>query len=647
MTDALSAAAQELQLDGYSASNTPKQNQTVFLTWMRRTDQEWLIIFDNVDDKDALKDAWPPSGSKGSVLITCRSEIVASSRAREALEVPTLERGEGAQLMACLLRRSNLSEDETAACAEFSERLGGLPLAIILMGNKIRVRKRTVRSFIPSFDEEGMASLQKGRRDIGDPYYDKSMDKVWEEAFKGLAKESGQLLLLLCFFGPENIPLSAVQSENIPDLPQAWKFLRDANKMDDATLELMDLSLIRINETGTMISVHRLIQLGYLDANIQKAKVEAFDIAFRLLRHSFPARGRGHLFDRWGICQPLAPHVLLLQRRQADLSKAGFSSKEAALTVLVTDTAWYLMETGNWQTAENSLRLALEQNSDKNSIEQAEIEQVLASISVRSGHCGAALERYRRILEIRKGKFPADSNQMANAYSSLAFTLTAMYRLPEAFEYFTNVFACIEGKDVETQRKNYNVDRFLRNRARANYYRGEFASAIEDLDEADRHQSAMYGSRKHYHGETAYTRGKIAYKQGDLTAAYNHFEFAAQAISAGKETYRTIISTSYQQGCIRLRQGDYNGALVHLRSALHTCKVNQTCEDDNRDLARIQWRMAQVLNKLGRDENEARELDQKARESKMLMEKTGMFSSPPAELGEEEEWDCFIGLLYR
>jgi tetratricopeptide (TPR) repeat protein len=147
------------------------------------------------------------------------------------------------------------------------------------------------------------------------------------------------------------------------------------------------------------------------------------------------------------------------------------------------------------------LQLSLEQNPDKNSIEQAEVEQVLASISVRSGHCAAALERYRRILEIRTGKFPPDSNQMANAYSSVAFTLTAMYQIPEAFEYFAKVFACLQGKDVETQRKNYNIDRFLRNRARANYYRGEFARAIEDLDEADRHQSAMYGTRKHYHGE--------------------------------------------------------------------------------------------------------------------------------------------------
>ncbi len=57
---------------------------------------------------------------------------------------------------------------------------------------------------------------------------------------------------------------------------------------------------------------------------------------------------------------------------------------------------------------------------------------------------------------------------MTNAYSSVAFTLIAMYQLPEALKYFAEVFACVNGKDEETQGKNYNIDRFLRNRARAN-----------------------------------------------------------------------------------------------------------------------------------------------------------------------------------
>jgi hypothetical protein len=125
------------------------------------------------------------------------------------------------------------------------------------------------------------------------------------------------------------------------------------NRMDDAKLELMDLALIRINEIGTMISVHRLIQLGYLGTSSQKTKAEAFDIAFRLLRHAFPTRGRGHLFDRWGTCRPLAPHVLSLQRRQVHLGKAGFSSKEPNLAVLVTDTAWLGPPPLVWELGEN------------------------------------------------------------------------------------------------------------------------------------------------------------------------------------------------------------------------------------------------------------------------------------------------------
>ncbi len=49
--------------------------------------------------------------------------------------------------------------------------------------------------------------------------------------------------------------------------------------MDEAIVELMDLSLIRVNETGTMISVHRLIQLGYLGAQSPRVRHSRSHIA--------------------------------------------------------------------------------------------------------------------------------------------------------------------------------------------------------------------------------------------------------------------------------------------------------------------------------------------------------------------------------
>lgn len=113
ISDALSMAAQELQIDGFSTSNMPKQNQAALLSWMRRSDQEWLVVSDNLGNKDALKDAWPPSGGKGSVLITCRSEIVANSRALPALKVSTPGLDDGGQLLAQLLHRSAERRRET------------------------------------------------------------------------------------------------------------------------------------------------------------------------------------------------------------------------------------------------------------------------------------------------------------------------------------------------------------------------------------------------------------------------------------------------------------------------------------------------------------------------------------------------------
>lgn len=145
--------------------------------------------------------------------------------------------------------------------------------------------------------------------------------------------------------------------------------------------------------------------------------------------------------------------------------------------------------------------MASDQTDDKNSFNQGEIYQCLASLKVRMGQCSAALELYRKVLSIRRRLVEPDSNQLANALSSMAFTLTAMYQSSEAFEYFKQVFDCVDDKDEETQRKSYNIDRFLQNRGRAYFYTRDFENSKKDFALADRHQDLLHGPRSHYHGE--------------------------------------------------------------------------------------------------------------------------------------------------
>jgi hypothetical protein len=55
----------------------------------------------------------------------------------------------------------------------------------------------------------------------------------------------------------------------------------------------------------------------------------------------------------------------------------------------------------------------------------------------------------------------------------------------------------------DEERKTWNYDRYLRNRARVQVALGLFDLAKADLDEAEAFQTSVYGARSYFHGEYA------------------------------------------------------------------------------------------------------------------------------------------------
>lgn len=106
-------------------------------------------------------------------------------------------------------------------------------------------------------------------------------------------------------------------------------------------MELLDLSLIRINEETSLISLHRLTQLAFFDRMSEQERKDTFQVAFSLLREAFPGRqGHHHLYTRWQTCEQLKQHVLAFQAQYEVLRKSGFSEQDAKFTWLICDTAW-------------------------------------------------------------------------------------------------------------------------------------------------------------------------------------------------------------------------------------------------------------------------------------------------------------------
>jgi tetratricopeptide (TPR) repeat protein len=149
----------------------------------------------------------------------------------------------------------------------------------------------------------------------------------------------------------------------------------------------------------------------------------------------------------------------------------------------------------------------------------------------------------------------------------------------------------------------------------------------------------------------AYELAKIAAKQGHFKKAYDLNERAYKCISSGKPTHTSVMATQYRQGYVCMQTEDckneedrnFDEALRHLRDALTICQLHEVRRGNKGESARVKWRTSQILVKQGL-ESEARTFRESAQKTKKELRDTGLYPDPA---GEEESWDCFLGLLYR
>ncbi|KAL9009768.1 MAG: hypothetical protein Q9173_005235 [Seirophora scorigena] len=147
-------AASRLDLPGYLETNTSYQNRFAMLQWLQKSSRvAWLLILDNVEDQKVLSEDWPRTGN-GSILVTCRSEILAASPAAVAIEIPAFTTNESGELIMNIMSKENASKDGHLAAHELSEKLGGLALAIDIVAKQIKIRRRfrTIRDCLPYYD---------------------------------------------------------------------------------------------------------------------------------------------------------------------------------------------------------------------------------------------------------------------------------------------------------------------------------------------------------------------------------------------------------------------------------------------------------------------------------------------------------------
>ena len=157
---------------------------------------------------------------------------MASAPPAVAIEVPTFTTAESCELIMNITNREISTEDEILAARELSDKLGGLALAIDIIAKQIKTSERfkTIRDFLPYYDQHHRALHQRPEIGLLDPYYSKDIDNVWRAAFKNLTSAATQLMSLFCFTAPEGIPEWILQPKG--EMLPGWKFMSDSDEYD-------------------------------------------------------------------------------------------------------------------------------------------------------------------------------------------------------------------------------------------------------------------------------------------------------------------------------------------------------------------------------------------------------------------------------
>ena len=223
---------------------------------------DWLIIFDDIEQEEDLDKNLPSSfEGVGHILITTRSSLWLNKVSIQRLGTFSLE--ESVNCL-CDFLGKNKDDDEFIRYAKYlSEKLlGNLPLAVVQAASYMKTRSVPIKGYIERFlkSRQLLWNQENKPRD-----YDYKVATTWQVNFDIIKQNSSAVNFLgtCACLDSNNIPRSLLE-----------KIVNDALACDEAINICKLYSLINIDETNNIISIHKLVQTVFLD-NMSKEEIQA------------------------------------------------------------------------------------------------------------------------------------------------------------------------------------------------------------------------------------------------------------------------------------------------------------------------------------------------------------------------------------
>lgn len=169
-----------------------------------------MIIYDNAETAELLRDYWPLSGSTGRVLITTRNHFLGFDPADAGLEINPWDTDTGSKFLLHLLAghiSAELLANETQSAYSLSEKLSGHALALSNMCGLIHRRSWSISELV---------EVHVRSKD-----FKNGLEAVWQLSFENLRPDCAAVLSAFTFCAPDSIPQSLLEfneeMENLTD----------------------------------------------------------------------------------------------------------------------------------------------------------------------------------------------------------------------------------------------------------------------------------------------------------------------------------------------------------------------------------------------------------------------------------------------
>jgi hypothetical protein len=282
--------------------STPRQAADQVLAWMAGTDQQWLIVLDDLQDPSDIHGLWPPQTRSGRVIVTTRCRHAAlRADGRHFIAIEPFAPDEAIEFLCKRLANRQSQIDGAAALAE---EFGFLPLALSPAAAYIADHPAlTCTSYRDLLTDRRLtlAQLQPDRPPDGHrasitATWSLSIDRADQLSPRGLAQPT---LTVAALLDPNGIPDEVFASDAI--IKHLQTFTRqtvDASTVRDALSCLHNLSLITYDPDTPhqAVRVHALIQRAIYE-NLGRRKLAATArVAARALLQAWPGIERDTAF---------------------------------------------------------------------------------------------------------------------------------------------------------------------------------------------------------------------------------------------------------------------------------------------------------------------------------------------------------------